>query len=96
MGVARTTFRGAPIAPRAWSQSAGRRSGVARRAADVAATVLDLLGLAVDGLDGSSLVTSAGGHRMVDAPVAVHSDDGYSADEEAAVLEHLKGLGYVD
>jgi predicted AlkP superfamily phosphohydrolase/phosphomutase len=65
-------------------------------AADVAATVLDLLGLTAERLDGNSLVTNVGTHRAVDASVAAHSADGYSADEEAAVLEHLKGLGYVD
>ena len=67
-----------------------------RRRADVAATVLDLLGLSVEGLDGRSLVDSVGEHRPVDAGVATPAAPVYSDEEEEAVLEHLRGLGYVD
>ena len=66
------------------------------RAPDVAATVLDLLGLDVDGLDGASLVDSGGEHRRVTADVVASDDTAYTEDEEAAVFEHLRGLGYVD
>jgi predicted AlkP superfamily phosphohydrolase/phosphomutase len=65
-------------------------------AQDVAPTVLDLLGLDVEGLDGCSLTGGAGDHRMVQAGVAPVSETVYSAEEENAVLEHLRGLGYVD
>ena len=65
-------------------------------APDVAATVLDLLGLSVEGLDGRSLVDSIGEHRPVDAGVATPAAPVYSEEEEEAVLEHLRGLGYVD
>ncbi len=64
-------------------------------APDIAATVLDLLGLDVDGLDGRSLVGATGGHRSVEATVTT-SAAVYSEEEETAVLEHLRGLGYVD
>ncbi|MBA3655531.1 MAG: hypothetical protein H0W70_15215 [Actinobacteria bacterium] len=67
-------------------------------AADVAASVLDLLGLHVDGLDGRSLVaaTDAHVHRDVDPSLPASADTAYSDEEEAAVLEHLRGLGYVE
>jgi predicted AlkP superfamily phosphohydrolase/phosphomutase len=69
----------------------------AGEAQDVAVTVLDLLGLDVAGLDGRSLVASGGGgHRAVEANVATSDDNAYSEEEEQAVFEHLKGLGYVD
>jgi hypothetical protein len=51
----------------------------------------------VAGLDGRSLVASGGGgHRAVEANVATSNDNAYSEEEEQAVFEHLKGLGYVD
>lgn len=65
-------------------------------AADVAATALELLGLAVDGLDGASLVASDTPRRTVTADVAASPAAAYTEDEEAAVFEHLRGLGYVD
>jgi len=65
-------------------------------APDVAATVLELLGLRVDGLDGRSLVASSGDHTAVSADAPASTDAVYNEDEEAAVFEHLKGLGYVD
>jgi predicted AlkP superfamily phosphohydrolase/phosphomutase len=65
-------------------------------APDVAATVLDLLGLDVDGLDGRSLVSAGGDRRAVTATTATTDAGVYSEEEEAAVFEHLKGLGYVD
>jgi uncharacterized sulfatase len=65
-------------------------------APDVAVTVLDLLGLSVAGLDGRSLVDTVGEHRPIDADVATPAPPVYSDEEEQAVLEHLRGLGYVD
>jgi predicted AlkP superfamily phosphohydrolase/phosphomutase len=67
-------------------------------APDVAATVLDLLGLDVAGLDGRSLVSADGAHETVTAPAAAAAPAGsvYTDEEEAAVFEHLRGLGYVD
>jgi hypothetical protein len=65
-------------------------------AVDVAATVLDLLGLRVDGLDGRSLVQTSTEHRAVAADAVESTAPVYSDEEEQAVLEHLRGLGYVD
>jgi predicted AlkP superfamily phosphohydrolase/phosphomutase len=83
-------------APMTGKGPSGPLSGRRREAPDIASTVLDLLGLDVEGLDGSSLVASGGGHQVVEAAVASTADAVYSDEEEAAVLEHLKGLGYVD
>jgi predicted AlkP superfamily phosphohydrolase/phosphomutase len=66
------------------------------QAPDVAVTVLDLLGLTVPGLDGDSLIDNSGAHRDVDAAAPATVDSVYSEEEESAVLEHLRGLGYVD
>jgi predicted AlkP superfamily phosphohydrolase/phosphomutase len=66
------------------------------RAADIAPTVLSLLGLRAEGLDGSTLVSNGRSQVVVAARPPSGAGDGYSADQEAAVLEHLKGLGYVE
>lgn len=71
------------------------------RAPDIAPTILNLLGLEVDGLDGQSLVPARGDAVQVsvklDSELSGRSEDEpYSVDEEAAVLEQLRGLGYVD
>jgi predicted AlkP superfamily phosphohydrolase/phosphomutase len=70
------------------------------QAADVAATVLALLGIGVEGLDGRSLVGLDAHVELVGAPRDAGRADGlgagYSPEQEAAVLEHLRGLGYVD
>lgn len=69
-------------------------------AADVAPTVLALLGLEVGGLDGRSLVEPASRTTVVHG-VSAGARPGeapgvYTPDQEEAVLEHLRGLGYVD
>jgi predicted AlkP superfamily phosphohydrolase/phosphomutase len=68
-------------------------------AADICPTVLALLGLQAEGLDGSSLVNSK---TLTSVAVdSMRGDDSqkeaaYSEDQEAAVLEQLRGLGYVE
>ncbi|MBA2274790.1 MAG: alkaline phosphatase family protein [Actinobacteria bacterium] len=67
-------------------------------APDIAPTVLGLLGLEAKGLDGRSLVAlepdltpvAAGSHAPPEGEPA------YTADQEAAVMEQLRSLGYVD
>lgn len=66
------------------------------QAADVAVTLLDLLNLEAEGLDGRSLVSGGGSRKRVSA-TGSHDDAGvYDAEQEAAVMEHLKALGYVE
>lgn len=68
-------------------------------AADAAATILDLLGLEVEGLDGRSLAEGSTSHIPASSqPTAggLQGDDVYSAEDEQAVMEHLQSLGYVD
>jgi predicted AlkP superfamily phosphohydrolase/phosphomutase len=67
------------------------------RAADIAPTVLRLLGLDAPGLDGASLVRGSG-ERLQTVPA---SDQGgptpsYSQQQEDEVLDHLRALGYVE
>ncbi|HZN13561.1 MAG TPA: hypothetical protein VFB78_04785, partial [Acidimicrobiales bacterium] len=83
--------QGAPGLPaeRRWQLAKGE-------AQDVAPTVLDLLGLRVDGLDGTSLVAATTEHRTVTADASATDAAVYTDEEESAVLEHLRGLGYVD
>ena len=73
---------------------------IAGNAPDIAPTLLTLLGLEVDGLDGHSLVPAQGDAVRVsvklDSEVSGSPEEPYSVDEEAAVLEQLRGLGYVD
>jgi predicted AlkP superfamily phosphohydrolase/phosphomutase len=82
-------------------QGKGVGSEVGGNAADICPTVLTLLGLEVDSLDGSSLV-DPGESKLtsVGSPAGDHDNGGndvvYSEDQEAAVLEHLRGLGYVE
>jgi predicted AlkP superfamily phosphohydrolase/phosphomutase len=67
------------------------------QAADIAPTVLSLMGLRVEGLDGTPLVGSAGEVAVeAAAPRPGAASGAYSPEQEAAVLEHLQGLGYVD
>ncbi|MGH8896662.1 MAG: alkaline phosphatase family protein [Egibacteraceae bacterium] len=69
------------------------------QAPDVAATVLDLLGINVADLDGRSLVDTNSTARRVAASRSLpdrEAGDVYSQEEEAAVMEHLRSLGYVD
>jgi predicted AlkP superfamily phosphohydrolase/phosphomutase len=75
----------------------GLRAPLDARAADIAPTVLSLLGLRAEDLDGEPLVPA--GDELVVAAArrdARAPDAAYSSDQEAAVLEHLKGLGYVE
>lgn len=71
-------------------------------AVDVAPTILDLLGLQVDGLDGRSLGTAETTHLSTPACRPQPSDDDsdpnmvYTPEDEQAVMEHLKSLGYLD
>jgi len=69
------------------------------QAADVTPTVLALGGIEVAGLDGRSLVdvpVTTSVAASTQAPPKSLDGSAYSADQEAAVLEHLKGLGYVE
>ena len=78
------------------------QEGLAGHAPDIAVTSLSLLGLRVEGLDGSSLVEPQS--LPPSEPVMAGSDHAgrsqggpaYSPDQEEEVLEHLRGLGYVD
>lgn len=67
-------------------------------AADIAPTILALLGLQAEDLDGRSLVPAPPDATRVSGGPAqrVTDEDGYMHDQEAAVLEQLRGLGYVD
>lgn len=71
-------------------------------AADVAPTVLALLGLEAEGLDGQALTstTSLAQRELVHLPLSsgeqATAEPAYSAEQEEQVLEHLRGLGYVD
>jgi len=76
---------------------AQRSAAIAGAAPDVAATALALLGIGVEGLDGRSLVDVAGPTRVLEAiPRGDGGAPAYDERDEAAVLEHLRGLGYVD
>ncbi|MFN2489106.1 MAG: alkaline phosphatase family protein [Actinomycetota bacterium] len=80
-------------------RGAGTLPSERSEAADIAPTILTLLGLKTPGLDGDSLVGGGAGDRVVGAKVRQERSEEssvYSADQEAAVLEHLRGLGYVD
>jgi hypothetical protein len=55
-----------------------------------------LLGLRAEGLDGAALVPPGDELVVSAARRDTAARDAYSADQEAAVLEHLKGLGYVE
>jgi predicted AlkP superfamily phosphohydrolase/phosphomutase len=73
--------------------------GLCAEAPDVAATVLSLLGVGVEGLDGRSLVHPIAPTHHLHAgspPGEEGGSEAYTAEQEAAVMEHLKGLGYVD
>lgn len=67
-------------------------------APDIAPTVLGLLGLEAKGLDGHPLVPLGSKLTSVSAEshTAPEGQGGYSPDQEAAVLEQLRSLGYVD
>jgi predicted AlkP superfamily phosphohydrolase/phosphomutase len=65
-------------------------------AADVTPTVLAMMGLRPQGLDGRSLVPALEGARVVAAEPRTHGSAGYTREEEGAVLDHLRALGYVD
>lgn len=67
-------------------------------APDIAPTVLGLLGLETKGLDGRPLVPLGSNLTPVSAEshTAPEGEGGYSPDQEAAVLEQLRSLGYVD
>ncbi len=65
-------------------------------AADVTPTLLALLGLRPEGLDGRSLVPMPRAARSVVAAPHPDAPVGYTEEEESAVLEHLRALGYVD
>jgi predicted AlkP superfamily phosphohydrolase/phosphomutase len=68
---------------------------LAGNAVDVTPTLLALMGLRAEGLDGRSLVPDEGA-ELVRAPKRTLPAGAYDADEEAAVMEHLRGLGYVE
>jgi hypothetical protein len=73
---------------------------------DLPATLLYLYGLPIpDDYDGMVMAeTLAPGvldgrpitYQPGDPPTVAVADDGYSADESAEVLEHLRSLGYVE
>jgi arylsulfatase A-like enzyme len=65
------------------------------RVADITPTLLALLGLTVPGLDGRSLV-EAMTEEVPAGTQAAPEGSPLTEDEEAAVMEHLKGLGYVE
>jgi hypothetical protein len=76
-------------------------SDIEGKAADIAPTILALLGLEVEDLDGRSLVPPPPDATRVSGGPAqsaqrVTDEDVYTPDQEAAVLEQLRGLGYVD
>lgn len=64
------------------------------RVADVTPTLLAFLGLGVEDLDGASLVEPGQTEKV--AATGSGSGSAYSAEEEGAIMEHLKGLGYVE
>jgi predicted AlkP superfamily phosphohydrolase/phosphomutase len=75
------------------------RADLRGEAADICPTVLNMLGLHVDSLDGNSLVSADPSDltSVSISPAEVSDPQGsYSEDQEAAVLEHLRGLGYVE
>jgi predicted AlkP superfamily phosphohydrolase/phosphomutase len=76
----------------------GASSSLHGNAADVTPTILTLLGLRASGLDGRPLVRGSANEKVITG--MSHADTEhthvYSADQEAAVLDHLRGLGYVD
>jgi predicted AlkP superfamily phosphohydrolase/phosphomutase len=70
-------------------------------AADICPTILSLLGLKTDGLDGKSIVQADASQLVTVSADSVsgggfQKEDAYSEDQEAAVLEHLRGLGYIE
>lgn len=75
--------------------SPGRLNGTAP---DIAPTVLGLLGLEAKGLDGRSLIALE--PNLTPVAAASHpssgGESGYTRDQEAAVIEQLRSLGYVD
>ena len=68
------------------------------KAPDITPTVLGLLGLEAQGLDGRSLVPLEPNLTpvVVSSRTAPEGEPAYTADQEAAVMEQLRSLGYVD
>lgn len=80
-------------------RGAGATERVDGEAPDITPTILALLGLEVPTLDGRSLIspsTPLAGLHTSTPTEAVRSSSAYSDEEEAAVLEHLRSLGYVE
>lgn len=69
---------------------------IAGDAVDVTPTLLALLSIGVDGLDGKSLVDTGPPATTVTADAVEGTGEVYDAEQEAAVMEHLRGLGYVE
>lgn len=65
-------------------------------AADIGATLLGALGIAIEGLDGRSLVEREVVHRLSSKARSPADTAGYDKEDEAAIFEHLRGLGYVE
>ena len=63
---------------------------------DITPTLLAGLGLQVEGLDGRSLLASPRTLTPIDASPRSRDGAEYDSAEEAAVMEHLRGLGYVE
>jgi arylsulfatase A-like enzyme len=80
-------------------RSAGATEGLDGEAPDITPTILALLGLEVPTLDGKSLIAPSAplaGLSTSTSPDVVRPSPAYSDEQEAAVLEHLRSLGYVD
>jgi predicted AlkP superfamily phosphohydrolase/phosphomutase len=76
-------------------------AAVEGRARDITPTVLALLGLEVEDLEGRSLIRPEPDATRVSADHEQAAqrrseENAYTPEQEAAVLEQLKGLGYVD
>jgi predicted AlkP superfamily phosphohydrolase/phosphomutase len=75
---------------------AGETGAVEGEAADVAPTLLALLGIRPADMDGTSLVAAPDDARLAAPSSSAPVEAGPTGADEDAIIEHLRALGYVD